>query len=317
MAGLVHLQSQRIDHFVRIVRGIPHGGHSGGVFGTQGLIDRDVQLGLQVIGRQRVEHALGVRLIDVIGIGSGLFRGHGFHRDKKLRQRRVSAYGVKLGIGQVDFIELPRLETGSQVARKFVNLFRLDPALGVHQLVPDAPVSLPEMAVTLLADAGQGPAVPVPSQGPLRFEDDIVVVGAAEPTVRGQDDHAAPLHFRARLQEQVWQGTLVVAGLDAGHHSVHQGFHTLSIGPGPLEQALRPGQLGRRDHLHHPRNLLGALDALDAVPDLFQIGHCPLDPFYLLLNCSLKATMPSLSFCSVASERSFSFAMVISICGFS
>ena len=94
-------------------------------------------------------------------------------------------------------------------------------------------------------------------------------VEAAGQTAVGRDhDHQAPLHLIAPFEHGVVTRDLGI--LRNGEH--HVGKRGL-VGLGLHRAIERATDLGRRDHLHRARDLLGALHRRDALPDVAKVCH--------------------------------------------
>src|SRR3972149_3898581 len=96
--------------------------------------------------------------------------------------------------------------------------------------------------------AGPAPR-PLSLQVLLDLADQIPVEGAAEPPVRGHEDH---LHFLFLAPGEEGVVRLLYARGEVRHHLVH----LRGEGPRSLDPILGPAELRRRDHLHAFGDLL-------------------------------------------------------------
>ena len=111
-----------------------------------------------------------------------------------------------------------------------------------------------ELPVSMLADKVLG-----------RF-DDVRIESAAEALVGGNHNHLNP------LAAPVLQQRMRLA-LGACHEAVQDGENLLGVRPRAHHAFLSATQLGRRDHFHGLRDLLGVFHRADAAANVENVGH--------------------------------------------
>jgi hypothetical protein len=95
----------------------------------------------------------------------------------------------------------------------------------------------------------------------------VRVEGAAQAAVRRDDHELQAPDPLARLEQRV------LGERGAPRDLRQRRLHALGVRARVHDRVLRAAQLGRGDHAHRPRDLLGLADALDAPPDVLQARH--------------------------------------------
>ena len=118
---------------------------------------------------------------------------------------------------------------------------------------------------------------------------DVGVESAAQAAIRRDRNQEMHVILARSHQQRRRARAFRQAGGESGNHP----FHALGIGSGAFGRDLGSAQLRRGDHLHGRRDLLRRRDAVDANPEVFQVGHEPLAPLPPSLGHPMKSSSRS------------------------
>src|ERR1700674_83187 len=264
LPDLVCVEGQRVDQVARGLGRILHRDHLGRVLARLVLEHRLENLGLDVPRQQTVEHGLGLRLVDVIGLRSLLrllalgYLGGDQHADRRLLPEGREPLGVTEDdrVGVALRVLLQRDRDGGQT------LAHARPVGKVAHLRDDVAPVAQEKVATLAPERYVLLVRRVVLVHVARRHTDVVDVdGTAQPLVGGDKDHHRAAAFPAHEE-----GVLVLGRPLADR--LQDLDHLVGVGARRLDGRLRAAQTGRRHDLHRLGDLLRVLDRVDAANDV-------------------------------------------------